>query len=115
MGFWRRSKGSGSELKYAREQFDLGSQYFDLPTGDRGRNLQRSIECFTEALRFFTAETSPAGYAAIQKNLGLVYAELPTGDRAANLARAIECFTEALRFYTAEVLSGAPYSHGWRL
>ena len=53
-------------------------------------NLQRSIECFTKALRFFTAESAPADYAATQVNLGAAYAELPTGDRGANLARAID-------------------------
>ena len=58
--------------------------------------------CYTQALRFYTAEAAPAEYATTQNNLGIAYAELPTGDRAANLARAIECYTQALRFRTAE-------------
>ena len=41
------------------EQFELGIHYYNLPTGDRGANLQRSIRCFTEALRFHTAEADP--------------------------------------------------------
>ena len=73
-----------------------------FPTGDRAANLGRAIGCYTEALRFFTAEAAPSEYARTQHNLGNAYAELPTGDRAANLARAIGCYTEALRFYTAE-------------
>ena len=100
---------------YAATQNNLGTAYQELPTGDRAANLARAIDCYTQALRFRTAEAAPANYAATQNNLGTAYQELPAGDRAANLARAIECFTEALRFYTAEVLSGAPYSHGWRL
>ncbi len=84
------------------EQVELGLHYYHLSTRDRGRNLQRSIECFTEALRFFTAEAAPAEYSQTQNNLGAAYARLPTGDRAANLARAIGCFTEALRFRVAE-------------
>jgi tetratricopeptide (TPR) repeat protein len=83
-------------------QNNLGSAYQALPAGDRTANLARAIECFTEALRFRTAEATPLDYAATQNNLGNAYWGLLAGDRAANLARAIECFTEALRFYTAE-------------
>ena len=83
-------------------QNNLGTAYAELPTGDRAANLARAIDCYTQALRFFTAEAAPLEYAATQNNLGNAYAELPTGDRAANLARAIDCYTEALRFFTAE-------------
>jgi CHAT domain-containing protein/tetratricopeptide (TPR) repeat protein len=65
-------------------------------------NLARAIDCYTEALRFCTAEAAPAEYAATQNNLGAAYQELPIGDRVANLARAIDCFTHALLFFTAE-------------
>ncbi len=102
MGVWRSPKGSNSGRKYATEQFKLGVHYHQLPTGDCGANLQRSIQCYTEALRFFTAEAAPSQYARIQNNLGTAYRELPTGDRAANPAKAIGCFTEALRFRTAK-------------
>jgi CHAT domain-containing protein len=102
MGIRRRPKGSGPGRKDAKKQFKLGVHYYRLPYGDRAANLRRSIECFTEALRFFTAEAAPAEYAATQHNLGNAYAELPTGDHGANLQRSIECFTEALRFHTAE-------------
>ena len=100
MGLRRNLKGS--------TQFNLGIHYYQLPTGDRGANPQRSIECFTEALRFFTAEAAPLDYAATQTSLGAAYGDLPTGDRAANLARAIDCYTQALRFRTAEA---APLSY----
>ena len=102
MAFWRRQQSSRSGQKYATEQLKLGFRYYQLRNGDRGANLQRSIACYTEALRFYTAETDPSNYAMTQDCLGIAYQELPTGDRAANQARAIECYTEALRFYTAE-------------
>ena len=73
-----------------------------LATGDRAANLQKAIGCYTEALRFFTAEAAPLDYAMTENNLGLAYTQLPTGDRAANLQKAIGHYTEALRFYTAE-------------
>ena len=67
-------------------QNNLGNAYAELPTGDRAANLARAIDCYTEALRFYTAEAAPLEYAMTQNNLGNAYAELPTGDRAANLA-----------------------------
>jgi CHAT domain-containing protein/tetratricopeptide (TPR) repeat protein len=87
---------------YATIQHNLGLAYAQMPTGDRAANLARAIECFTEALRFRTAEADPLNYAALQLNLGNAYDLMPTGDRAANLVRAIECYNEALRFFTAE-------------
>ena len=83
-------------------QNNLGSAYAGLLAGDRAANLQRAIGCYTEALRFRTAEAAPLDYAGTQNNLGLAYAGLPAGDRADNLQRAIACYTEALRFYTAQ-------------
>ena len=89
-------------------QDNLGSAYADLPTGDRAANLARAIDCYTEALRFYTAQAAPYEYAKTQNNLGTAYLKFVTGDWAANLARAIDCFTEALRFYTAQA---APYEY----
>ncbi len=102
MRFRRRQKGQDPDRKYAAEQFKLGFHYHHLSTGDGAANLARAIGCYTEALRFHTAEAAPSQYAMTVNNPGNAYAELPTWDRAANLARAIECFTQALRFFTAE-------------
>ena len=93
-------------------QNNLGTAYASLPTGDRAANLARAIDCYTQALRFYTAEAAPADYAVTQNNLGTAYASLPTGDRAANLARAIDCYTQALRFRTAEAAPAECRSHG---
>src|SRR6516165_7227609 len=92
MGLWRRIRGSAPGRKEAAEQFQLGIHYFRLVTGDRGANLLRAIECYTGALRFYTAEAAPLDYAGTQNNLGVAYAGLPAGDRAANLQRAIGCY-----------------------
>jgi len=78
-------------------QIILGAAYLYLPTGDRAANLQKAIECFTEALRFYIPEAAPLDYAMTQNNLGAAYADLPTGERAANLQKAIECYQEALQ------------------
>ena len=42
-------------------QNNLGTAYADLPTGDRAANLARAIDCYTQALRFRTAEAAPLG------------------------------------------------------
>ena len=83
-------------------QNNLGNAYAGLLAGDRAANLRRAIACFSEALRFRTAEAAPLDYATTQNNLGIAYRDLPAGDRAANLRQAIACYTEALRFRTAE-------------
>ena len=59
MGLRRRLRGSVPGRKEAAEQFELGLIYYRLPTEERSTNLQLSIERFTEALRFFTAEAAP--------------------------------------------------------
>ena len=81
-------------------QNNLGLAYAELPTGDRGANLQRAIECFEAALRVYTERDFPVQWAATQNNLGIAYRNLLTGDRGANLQRAIGCFEAALRVYT---------------
>ena len=85
MGLWRRQQRSRPRRKYALEQFELGLHYYRLTGGDRAANLARAIECYTEALRFYTAQAAPSDYARIQNNLGAAYSNLPTGNRAANL------------------------------
>jgi tetratricopeptide (TPR) repeat protein len=83
-------------------QNNLGEAYRNLPTGDRATNLEKAIQCYQEALRFYTPEAAPLDYAMTQNNLGNAYRNLPTGDRAANLEKAIQCYQEALRFRTPE-------------
>jgi len=81
---------------------EMGLAYANLPTGDRGANLERAIACYTEALRVFTPEATPIEYSKAQNNLGNAYANLPGGDRGANLERAIAYYSEALRFLSPE-------------
>jgi CHAT domain-containing protein/tetratricopeptide (TPR) repeat protein len=87
---------------------DLGNAYQDLPTGDRGANLQRAIQCYQQALTVYTPEAAPLAYAMTQNNLGSAYRALPTGDRGANLQRAIQCYQQALTVYTPEA---APFQY----
>ena len=95
-------KRMSDEAGTATMQNNLGNAYVSLPTGDRAANLARAIQCYQEALRFYTPETTPLDYAMTQNNLGLAYSDLPTGERVANLRQAIECYEQALTVYTAE-------------
>jgi hypothetical protein len=102
MSFWRHRRSWSSGRKYGIEQAQLGDQYLKSRTGDRAANLQQAIACYTGALRFFNAETTPHDYAIIRYYLGRAYADLPTGDRGASVQQAIACYIEALRFRTPE-------------
>jgi predicted ATPase/class 3 adenylate cyclase len=84
----------------AGAQNNLGAAYAQLPTGDRGANLQKAIVCFETALRVRTERDLPVNWAMTQRSLGVAYADLPTGDRGANLQKAIVCFEAALRVQT---------------
>jgi len=86
----------------ASSQINLGNVYADLPTGDRGVNLQRAIACYEAALRVYTEQDFPVEWARTQNNLGVAYRDLPTGDRGVNLQRAIACYEAALRVYTEQ-------------
>jgi CHAT domain-containing protein len=56
-------------------QNGLGEAYKRLPTGDRAANLTRAIDCFTQALRFRTAETAPAECRLTARRLGNAHFE----------------------------------------
>ena len=80
-------------------QNNLGIAYQNLPTGERGKNLQSAIDCYSAALRVYTEKDFPLHWAATQNNLGIAYQNLPTGDRGKNLQSAIDCFVAAIRGY----------------
>lgn len=86
--------------QYATTKFNLGIAYVELPTGDRARNFNQAIVCFTEALRVWTPETHPDDYVYLQHNIGNVYLALPAGDRSENLKQAIAAYRNALRLLT---------------
>lgn len=90
----------GNHEKYANIQNNLGALFCELPTGDKGKNLQKAIKCFEDALRFRTRKDRPVDFAVTQGNLGIAYCNLPCEDNEANLRKGIQCFKNALRVYT---------------
>jgi predicted ATPase/class 3 adenylate cyclase/tetratricopeptide (TPR) repeat protein len=96
------AKGMTDRRVEASAQNHLGIAYWNLPTGDHGRNLRRAIECYEAALRVYTEQDFPVDWAMTQNNLGIAYRNLPTGERDKNLRRAIECYEAALRVRTEQ-------------
>jgi CHAT domain-containing protein len=58
---------------YAAIQSNLGAAYCELPTGNRGHNLELALECYQQALRFCTPETEPYRYRKTIRNLANLY------------------------------------------
>ncbi len=77
---------------WAMTQFNLGTAWYEMPTGDRGENLRKAIAAFESALTVFTKQPAPADWAATQNNLGAAWSDVPTGDRGENLSKAIAAF-----------------------
>ena len=61
--------------------------YLDLPTGNRGENLHRPIDCYEAASRVYTETDFPADWAMTQYNLGHSYAQHSAGERHAPSSR----------------------------
>jgi tetratricopeptide (TPR) repeat protein len=91
-----------AELR-ARIQYDLGSAYTDLPSGDHTANLQQAIACYQQALRFFTPEVDPVMCRLTNGTLADVYF------RQADWSAALVAYQAAIdsgeRLYRASVSS----------
>jgi hypothetical protein len=60
---------------WAATQCNLGVAYYNLPTGDRAKNLQQAIECLNAALRVRTEKEFPQDWAKTMRLLGEVHWE----------------------------------------
>ncbi len=82
---------------WAREEYNLGTAYCDLPESGAPAKWQSAIAHFRRALEVRTKEKDPIRHAVTLQNLGSAYRELSCGDRPANGRAAIECYFQALR------------------
>src|SRR5439155_22685004 len=85
-------------------QLNLGRLYLERMDGDRSPHLERAIQCFCAALRYFNREQHAAFWAQSQTYLGVAYIQRLEGERASNLERALRCLQAALRVVTYEAL-----------
>ncbi len=93
-----------NQNNYPLIQNNLGAAFADLALHlQPAENLQRSVQAYREALRFWKLDTEPLQYATVQNNLGTSYWNLAQHRQPeSNLEQAIAAYTEALRYYTPE-------------
>ena len=84
---------------WAREQYNLGNAFCDVPESEAPRKWQLAVERFRQALTVRTKERDPVRYAATVQSLGTAYRELPDGDRASNVRASIGYYGRAMRVY----------------
>lgn len=89
---------TGLEDDWAREQYNLGNAFCDLPNL-APRKWQLAVEHYGRALTVRTKEHDPVRYAATVQNLGTAYRELTEGDPQSNARKAIACYSRAIRVY----------------
>jgi tetratricopeptide (TPR) repeat protein len=82
---------------WAREQFNLGNVWCEMPEADFPEKWQRAIEHYERALPVRTRTNDARHYAATLQNLGTAYREVKSGDPHANVRKAIDCYHRAIR------------------
>ena len=80
----------------------MGNAYSTLPTEDRLANLQLSVNCFLEALRFYLPDDMPNHYSRTMNNIANSYYALFRESRPEYLHLAIDCYKKALSFRSVE-------------
>jgi tetratricopeptide (TPR) repeat protein len=82
---------------WAREHFNLGSAWCEMPEAEFPEKWQQAIEHFERALAVRTRRRDPERYAATMQNLGTAYRELKTGNPETHIRRALYCYHQAMR------------------
>ena len=72
--------------------------------GDRGENIDRSIQAYDGVLAVYKNAGMTREWASTQNNLGSAYRFRPRGDRADNLQRSAQAYQASLSIRTAEAL-----------
>ena len=98
-----RAQHEAQPVWQAAFENNLGNAYRNLPTGERGENLQRAMACCEAALQVRTQDAFPVEWAETTYNLGLLYLDPDfPGGRAENAREAVKCLDAALRVFTEE-------------
>ena len=92
--------GFGNLEAWAREEYNLGNSYCELPEETTPGKWEEAISHYQSALQIRTKERDRIRFAATQENLGTAYRGLSAGDKAVNVRRAIICYRQALRVFT---------------
>ena len=87
---------------WAELQNLLGMTYKESLEGNVNDNLLKSVNCYENALQFYTITNHPKEWAECQINLAKTYEILLGKDREKNLLKAIECYQQVCLFYTRD-------------
>ena len=82
---------------WAREQFNLGNVWCEMPEKEFPEKWEQAIEHYEHALAVRTRVKDARLCAATLQNLGTAYREVRSGDPHANIRKAIDCYHRALR------------------
>ncbi len=94
-------KRRGELDDWAREEYNQGNAWCELPEEDYPDKWQQAIHHYELALEVRTREKDPQRHAATLQNLGTAYRQVRTGDKVANVTKATECYRRALEIYDA--------------
>ncbi|HBE20837.1 MAG TPA: hypothetical protein DEG17_10755 [Cyanobacteria bacterium UBA11149] len=90
---------------FARTQFELGTCYKDLGhicEINPDENLEKSIQCYQNALAIIKRDISPFLWAECQNSLANAYRHRVQGQKAENHKEAILGFKEALKIHSSQ-------------
>jgi tetratricopeptide (TPR) repeat protein len=82
---------------WARERFNLGNLWCEMPETTYPEKWQRAIEHYAKALSVRARRIDLRHYVATLQNMGTAYRRLKSGDPSGNIRKAIECFHRAMR------------------
>ncbi len=88
--------------EWAGCQSNLAIAYSKRIYGDRRSNIEKAIDCYGNALRVCTPESSPALWGDLQNNLAIAYSERLEGERAQNIEQAIALANQVLLVCTRD-------------
>jgi len=101
-GGLKEAQKAGDVEGKASALINIANTFMLRPAADgatRGNNVKEAVQCYNEALKFFTKDEYPVQYAMTQNNLGTAYTDLPSAtseERAKNVRSAIACYKAAL-------------------
>jgi tetratricopeptide (TPR) repeat protein len=82
---------------WAREQFNLGNVWCDMPEETYPEKWNRAIKHYTRVLSVRTRWTDSPHYVATLQNMGTAYRQMKGGNPSASIRKAIDCYHRALR------------------
>jgi tetratricopeptide (TPR) repeat protein len=82
---------------WAREQFNLGNAWCEMPEPEFPDKWAKAIEHYERALSVRTRVRDARHYVATLQNAGTAYRRLKSGDPSASIRKAIGCYHAALQ------------------